>query len=150
MSFLFFLFFCLLVKVKIIFLDKMLLTGSVADINIIKNEQGAKNLTVSFRKKDTSVSKQQKGIYRTSLIVESTTACENLKKHRWSSLRIPKEYDRKTSFIGLHGSNGKIECKIPNPKLQSPSPQLKKEVFFTIFFAIFLILFSGYYSNYNF
>lgn len=116
----------------------MLLTSSLADTKLPPsgNNEKAKNMAVNFRKKDTTVTRQQRGTYRTSLIVEGS-GFATLKKPRWSSLRVPKDNEKPQEgfCIGKKSLsvNNKVECD-SNAKLQSPSKHITKKVKFRLIF----------------
>lgn len=121
----------------------MLLTGSVGDVRILTNEQRPFDTSVMYRKKDTTVSKQQKGTFRTSLIGDNGSF-NNLREQKWSSLRIPKDSER-SSILNAKKTlsvNGGINfSSAPSKPPPSTQTQITKEVW-EIHFYIHLFILS--------
>lgn len=108
----------------------MLLTGSMVDVRVMTNEQRPHNLPDTSKKRDT-VTRQQKGCYRTSLIIDNNSSgFGNLKDHKWSSLRLPKENEKNVTWSATKKTlsvNGGIEFSgMGSNKMQSPTPQVKE------------------------
>lgn len=105
----------------------MLLTKSIADITIKNNEIGPKNLTVNFRKKDTSVTRQQSGCYRTSLVLEGSNYSSG-RRTKWSSLRLPKDAETGSGDFATTLKRPKEQVERSEvTEVQSPTP-ITKEV----------------------
>lgn len=111
----------------------VLLTKNVADVAIKNSEIGPKNLTVHFRKKDTSVTRQQSGSFRTSLVLEGSSY-SHPRHTKWSSLRIPKEAEKGSTSdfeTAFKRPNGQVESV--GKEVQSPTP-ITKEVIYVDFY----------------
>lgn len=108
----------------------MLLTGSVTDVSTMTNQQRQRNISVSYQKRDTSVTKLQKGTYRTSLILDNVGHTNSgSREHKWSSLRLPKETEKSAAFGGVKktlSANGGIEFYSAPSELQTQTPATKE------------------------